>query len=171
MAAWYDEMVFMLRAAIGDMDDTNYKYGDDRLAQQILIAAQLMQGGEITFPNTYTINIMAITLSPDPIEVGDNAFINLVTLKAACMLDMTETRIAAEQGIDISDVGSRIALSGRAENKIALLKSGGYCEQYKLAKQAYLFGDMNPGRAVVSPFRFLAGYDQTSVSFDPMYYR
>lgn len=169
--AWNDVMVPMLRMMIEDMDSTSYKYDDDRLEMQILLAAQLMQGGEITFPNTYTINIPVITLTPDPITLGDNVFINLVTLKAACMLDMTETRIAAEQGIDISDVGSRIALSGRAGNKIALLKNGGFCEAYKKAKQEYLLGSLAPGMAVISPFRIFAGVDYNENSFDPLYYR
>lgn len=170
--AWNDSMVLMLRLTIDDMDSTDYKYEDDRLEQQLLLAAQLMQGGEITFPNTYTISVSEITLSPDPTVVGDNVFINLVVLKAACLLEKTETRLAAEQGIDISDVGSRIALTGRAQNKIALLQKGGFCEDYKKAKQEYLLGVMNPGLAVLSPFRIFAGYDASdSVSFDPRYYR
>jgi hypothetical protein len=80
-------------------------------------------------------------------------------LKAACLLDRSEARIAAEQGIDISDVGSRIALTGRATNKIALLKQGGYCEAYDLARKEYILGNLNPGIAVTSPFRLYAGWD------------
>lgn len=168
--AWNDTMVILVRLMIDDMDSTDYKYADDRLEQQILLAAQLMQGGEITFPNTYTISVPAITISPDPVELGDNVFINLVSLKAACLLDKAEARLAAEQGIDISDVGSRIALTGRATNKIKLLESGGFCEEYKKAKLEYLSGSMNPGMAVLSPFRMFGGYDYNGVSFDPMYY-
>jgi hypothetical protein len=161
--AWNDTMVPMLRLMIGDVDPTNYKYDDDRLEQQLLLAAQLIQGGELDFPNVYVINIPSIELSPDPTEQSpqDDAFVNLVTLKAACLLDTVEARIAAEQGIDISDVGSRIALSGRAGNKIKLLLGGGYCAAYQLAKKEYLMGSLCPGMAVMSPFRIFNGWDSS----------
>jgi hypothetical protein len=158
--AWNDVMVTMLRMMIDDVDSTAYKYDDERLEKQLLLSAQLIQTGELEFTVAYTINIPSITLSPDPVTENDNAFINLVTLKAACLLDMAEARIAAEQGIDISDVGSRIALSGRATNKLALLKagSGGFCDAYKQAKKEFVLGSMSPGMAIVSPFRLYAGF-------------
>jgi hypothetical protein len=160
----------MLRMMIGDMDIDNYTYDDERLEKQLLLAAQLIQGGELTFPKTYTISIPAITVTPDPVDdPQDNAFINLVTLKAACLLDTAEARIAAEQGIDISDVGSRIALSGRAGSKIAMLKDVGYCAAYALAKKEFVLGSLNPGLAVVSPFRIFAGWDMDEVPSDSLY--
>jgi len=163
--AWNDVMVPMLRMMIEDMNSESYKYEDERLEKQLLLAAQLIQGGELDFPYEYSINIPAIILSPDPVEQGDNVFINLVTLKAACLLDRAEARIAAEQGIDISDVGSRIALTGRATNKLALLKPGsnGFCDAYATAKKEFMLGSLTPGMAIVSPFRVWEGWGEAGL--------
>lgn len=150
--AWEVEMVTMLRRLIDEIGTCGI-YDDDDLQEIILVAAQFVST-EISFPNTYTIDIDQLTFTPDPTEgERDNNFINLTVLRAACIIDKNEARLAAGRAISFSDAGSRVDLKGTLDGKLAMLKNG-WCQEYKQAKLEYKLTNMTrSAQAVLAPFR------------------
>lgn len=148
--AWQSEMVRMLRHIINDLDETSYT--DDRLRELILVSSQIIQG-EIDFSQTYTIDVDAFTLTPDPTEnTKDIAFISLVVLKSACILLNAEAKTAAGQAIAIRDGSSSISLAGAYQGKKEVAKT--ICEQYRQALWDYKAGSSPAGRIIVGPYNF-----------------
>ena len=142
----------MIRHMIDDLSDSP-TYSDDRLTELTILAAQLVNA-EIDLERDYSTDLDNLTLSPDPTaDPRDNAFINLIVLKAACIIDQSEARKAAGQGIAIQDNRSSIDLRARAGNRLALIKEG-WCKSYAQAKFEYQSGmGAMSGHAILSPFR------------------
>ena len=86
--AWQDTMVIMLRVVIDDMG-SNPTYSDSRLEEILVVSAKLTKK-DVDFANDYTIGVTDSTITPDPVSTSDNAFVNLVTLKAACLVANSE---------------------------------------------------------------------------------
>lgn len=127
----------ILRYMINDIDPNNQTYSDDRLTELLLVAAQLVNQ-EVSFNTTYAIDIDQLSLAPDPTiaNARDDNFINLVCLKAACILDMAETRTATSQALGIRDGSSSIDLKGSAEARLKFLDKG-WCKAYTEAREEY----------------------------------
>lgn len=146
---WQDEMVTMLRYVINDIDGATYS--DARLETALLIGARYVNP---LFANKYTISLAGSgSLTPDPYTTNDQAFMNLTTLKTACLISTGEAKISAGQGIAIKDGSSSLDLKGVSSSKAEMMKS--YCEMYEEAKKEYLSGgngtDGPPGAAVLGP--------------------
>ena len=106
--AWQSEMVRIVRHLINDLDSTNYSFTDDRLEELILVASQLVLT-TLDFTNEYTVDVDALTLNPDPTTgTKDDSFINLVSLKAACVVLGSEVRSNALNSISLRDGPSAI---------------------------------------------------------------
>lgn len=150
--AWQTELVRMIRHMVDDLGSSP-TYSDDRLEELVILSAQKING-EIDLDRDYSIDLDELILSPDPtVSPKDNGFINLIVLKAACIIDQSEARKAAGQGIAITDNRSSIDLRGRAGTRLALLKEG-WCKSYAQAKFEYQAGmGAMAGHAVLSPFR------------------
>ena len=82
--AWQDDMVSMLRVVIDDAG-SNPEYTNARLEEVITVAAHFTKK-DVDFDNDYTISIADVSITPDPITGKDYPFVNLVTLRAACLL-------------------------------------------------------------------------------------
>src|SRR6187402_3159724 len=95
---WNDEAVLILRYMIDDVDDP-VKYSDDRLEQLIFVAAQFVKKENI-FEEDYVINVTNKTITPEP---TDEAFTNLVVLKASCLLVSAGLMKTAKRGISVSE--------------------------------------------------------------------
>ena len=150
--AWQDVADTVLRAMINDLDSTNYT--DDRL-EQILVVAAFQVNIEMKFNNAYTISVSNVSISPDPTASAtkDDSFINMMCLKAACILDKGSAVLAASQAIKVKDGSSAIDLEGIFKGKLALLKEG-WCAAYEDAKLEYMTGQSRlAGAAVMTPFR------------------
>lgn len=148
--AWQTEMVRMIRHLVNDLDDTSPTYTDYRLEELILVAAQYVNL-DVTFSQSYTIDVDEMTLTPDPTsDPKDNAFINLVVLKSACIIAQNEYRTASGQGISIRDGSSALDLRGLGAMKKELASS--WCQEYKTAKLEYAAGNLMPGHAILGPF-------------------
>src|SRR5574339_394773 len=91
---WQDETIPTLRILINDLDSTNYTYSDDRLSQTLVVAAKLINQ-EVEFDNEYTISIENVTITPDPVDDGDEVYVNMMILKAACIVDQSTFRTKA----------------------------------------------------------------------------
>lgn len=151
--AWQDDMILMLRILINDYSDTTYTYTDELLIENLIVAAQFVNM-ELDFTSAYTINIMALTISPDPTLTAtkDDAFTNLVILKAACILDQGKFR----NGVDTAGVRAKCGPAmldtlSRMDGFKQLLTLGP-CAAYEELKLQYTFGNTTILRAILSPF-------------------
>jgi len=148
---WKTEMTAILRNLIGDTNSENESYDDSRLYQVILTAAQLVQT-EVSFPKTYTVDVNCISLTPDPTSGSkDNGFINLVSLRAACIIATGEYKTNARMALSIRDGPSTIDAKGMVDARGQLAKD--YCAAYQMAKREYQAGNRSAGEAIVGPHR------------------
>lgn len=141
-------MVQILRDLIGDSDNPQ-TYTDARLQQVIVTSAQLVLL-EVDFDNTYTVDVFNVTISPDPVSLSEVAFINLVSIKAACMLAGAELRAAAGKAYSIKDGPSSI--DGRSPAEFKKQMKDSICSEYAKAVKDYKLGGGTPGRAIVGPY-------------------
>lgn len=166
---WEKEMVTMLRYMISDLAEPP-TYSDSRLEETILVCAQLVSY-DLKFPNTYTVDISSGTLSPDPTDgTKDNAFINLVTTRAACLVDNALFRSkSAIAGIEVRSGTEMIKMSSMPEAYKLLLDSPqGWCALYQQMKKEYMFGGGGTiGAAIMTPIAGYFGY--TGISGPPRY--
>ena len=145
---WTDEVVPIIRVLINDYDSP-VTYSDNRLIDTAIIAAQLLLL-EISFSNTYTITISTCTISPDPIL--DDSFINMVSMKSACLILSGEAKTEASNSVKIIDGPSTIDLSGRSASiQMAAKKMQ---EMFDSAKLSYLAGNSVGAEAIVSPYTY-----------------
>ncbi len=166
---WTTEMVKLLRNMVGDTASP-YKYDDNRLQEIILLAAQHVSA-ELDFSTTYVVDIDELTLEPDPTDreanTRDNAFINLVTMKAACIIDQSEARTASAKGISIRDGDSAISTESALSGRLAIFKLG-WCAEYSRARDDFVRGNGSPGAIILGPYRAL-GYAHYSYPIDGRY--
>lgn len=150
---WLYELILMLRYMIWDISSTDYS--DESLRNLILIASQLVNQ-EITFSTTYTINFGNASISPDPTATAtrDNAFINLVVLKAACLTDQAMAKRKAKlEGVRASLGPAALNVGGHLAGYLKILESpGGACAMYEQMRLQYTCGNVNIVRAILSPF-------------------
>ncbi len=148
MATWSTTGVLMLRVLLGDMGPT-YTYCDDRLEQILAVAATYVQT-EVNLQNSYAVSVEAVTITHDPID--DTIFMNLMVLKAACILDQTGLRARAGlDGLKAVMGPASLQVSGGVEGYIKTIEVGA-CKSYEDMKDRYLFGGAGAVRAVLSPF-------------------
>ena len=148
---WQNEMVRMLRHIVNDLDSSSYSFTDDRLEESVLVSAQLVST-EIDFENTYTIDVDGLILTPDPTTLADkdDAFINLVVLKSACIIVGSEVRSNALNAIALKDGPSSIDLRGIATGLTKLYEH--LCEKYEASVMQYKAGSSIAGQAILSPY-------------------
>lgn len=164
--SWKIEMGTVLRVLLNDLT-TPYQYSDERLYQLITVAAQQVQAANLSFPLVYRVNIPQLIISPDPTDIDantrDDSFINLVTLKAACITSHGEARTAAKQGISIRDGSSAIDLTGPLQGRLKLIEIG-YCEAYDQSKLEYQTARIGTiaGATILTPFRVFSGFGEQS---------
>jgi hypothetical protein len=148
--AWTDDMPTIVRYLINDLDTTNYAYSNGRVRQTIVVAAQLVLS-EIDFDKTYTVTISTSGISPDPTAATkDDAFINLVSLKSACLIASSELRTKGLDAIRVSDGSSSIDAGGILRGFEILSKD--LCQRYENAKIQYKAGNSVAGQAILSPY-------------------
>jgi len=148
--SWDTFMLILFRAMISDLDATCYS--DDRVKQILVASAQLVLG-DLSFDKNYVINMVSPSITPDPVvSPRDDSFINLTTLKAACMVDMGSLRLAAAiSGLEAKCGPAVMKVSRRMEG-FGILIDKGYCAAYDEARLQYGFGNANFSRAILSPF-------------------
>jgi hypothetical protein len=80
---WRTDLVLMLRSLIGDLDRA--KFTDERL-RQIIVVGAFNVINDADFANNYTVDVGAVTISPDPVTQKDTDFTILTLYKAAADL-------------------------------------------------------------------------------------
>ena len=148
--AWTDDMPIIVRYLINDIDSTNYAYSNGRVKQTIVVAAQLVLN-EIDFDKTYSVTVSTSGISPDPTAATkDDAFINLVSLKSACLIATSELRTKSLDAVRVSDGSSSIDTGGVLKGFESLSKS--MCARYEDAKIQYKAGNSVAGQAILTPY-------------------
>lgn len=146
--SWQIEISAIVRAITGDLTEP-YTYCQEKLEELIVIAAQLTRN-ELDFDTTYTISISELSISPDPTTDRDDAFINLVALKTACLILTGEMKLAAGRGIKVTDAGASIDLTGEYNNTKQVTES--ICKSYQEGKLQYMLGNLNGIKAILTPY-------------------
>jgi len=155
--SWQGEMTTIVRALISDVDPTNYTYSSERLETTILVAAQIVLV-EVDFENTYTVDVEQCYLTPDPTDARtglatankDDAFINLVSLKTACIIMGSEFKTQGLNAVRVTDGPSSIDYTAVAANIKYLYEYA--CKTYEEYKFNYAAGNNAVGKAVLSPY-------------------
>lgn len=150
--SWQNEISTILRYLINDVDFNSYKYTDSRIETTILVAAQLVQF-DTNFKNTYNIDISNGSLSPDPTEANtrDDAFINLVAFRSACVILGSEVKTEASNSISIKDGPSAIDLRGVSMTLNELYQD--FCKKYDDLLRDHKENEINiAGQAILGPY-------------------
>ena len=148
--AWQTEMPTLLRYVINDSESPQ-EFTDARLERLITSSAQLTLG-VVDFPRTYVVDVAASGITPDPTSAPrDNGFINLVILKAACLLSTGDYRKSSNKGLIIKDGPSSIDARTLVESKRELMES--LCKDYNEAELEFRLGNSNAGAAILGPHR------------------
>jgi hypothetical protein len=119
-----------------------------------LVAAGIIVNSEIDLVNDYIFDISDVTITPDPVDIGDITVQALLPLKAACILNQSQFQTALTQGIRVRDGDSAIDTSvgfGGYKDIIML----GPCKSYDQLKWQIQSenSSANIAGAVLSPFR------------------
>jgi hypothetical protein len=149
--SWQGQMSTILRYIINDIDSSKYTYNDHRIETTLVVSAQLVTL-EVDLGNTYTINVESCVLSPDPTDTAtrDDAFINLVCLKAACVIVGSEIRSESGNAISIKDGPSAIDLRGVTSTLVVLHKD--LCAKYEQTLLNYRAGNSIAGKSILGPY-------------------
>jgi hypothetical protein len=151
--AWQDEAIQTLRILINDLGE-EATYTDGRLEQVLLVAAKMVKS-EFVLATTYTISVSEVSISPDPIDELDDAFMNFMVLKAACIIDQSTFRTKALAAGIVAKCGpAMLDTVGHLDGFKQLLEIGP-CASYEALKLQWTFGGgmTNVFRAILSPFR------------------
>lgn len=146
--AWHTNMITMLRHIIDDTDSP-YEYADEKL-KELLCISSVFVITSIDFSVTYTVDIGAQTITPDPVDNNDTDFQVLVVLKAACTLVSNEYKGASSKAISVRDGPGAIDARGVAEGKKNIMDS--LCNKYNDAILAYKTGNGLCGHGIVGPY-------------------
>lgn len=145
--AWTKDLVLFVRSLIGDLDAT--KYDNDRIKQVIAIAA--FQINSSNFVNSYTIDIGAVTISPDPTIELDKDFCNLVAYKAACIIVGGEVKNMANQAISYKEGPNSLDLTTAAQATKALYDD--LCKKYSdMSTDFAMEQSSEGGHAILGPY-------------------
>jgi len=146
---WQNEIVRMVRFLINDVDATSYS--DERLEETILVSAQLLSNN-IDFDNSYNIDVDSLVLDPDPTMLSpkDNFFINILAVKASCIILGSEAKTLAAQSFRIKDASSSIDVSAAYQSINQLYQE--MCNRLEKMIVDYKAGNSIAGQSVVTPY-------------------
>lgn len=152
---WEIELIEILRALLFDLEETP-TYSDSTLKRLLLVAAHYVVR-EAGFSD-YVVDISEAEIDPDPTsqDTANEDFVNLIALKAACIVDQGAARTANAGGILIRDDKAVVDFRDKAAKALEILKQG-WCSTYEQALLEYRHDRSSAtAAAVLSPFRIYA---------------
>lgn len=155
---WDDIMVTTLRIITDDVDESP-ENTDDNLKQLILVASKIVMM-RVDFDTDYSINLSSQSITPDPST--DVAFVNLVCMKAACMLARSEQKDRARKGVNFRD--GPASIDGRGAADATAKWSDSICKEYLDYELQYKIGNRQPGKAILGPYRYENSVYQTPIN-------
>lgn len=153
LKVWDEDLVLMLRAEIGDIDESTYS--DNRL-KQVLVYAAYSVYRSARFPNTYSISVANVTIIPDPVALNDYDFSILTVYRAACIILTGEAKEKGGKSVSIKDGPSFFDNRNAGTNTMNLMKI--VCENYNTLLYNYqMVGSDHSdlaglGQAILSPY-------------------
>ena len=148
--SWQTELTIIVRTLIDDFDSP-YQYSDNRIEQVLTVSAKYLQF-DINLDYTYNIDVINLTIDPDPVEINDSIFISLVCLKAACIIDQGTYRTkAAMEGIRSSLGPASVSVAGSLTGWQAIIEHGA-CGLYDELTSHWDVKNATAVAAVLSPF-------------------
>lgn len=151
--SWQIEIPLIIRTIINDFGPI-YSYSDERLLQVAVVAAQYVQS-DVNLDNKYIINIVNPNLSPDPtlLSPKDDIFINLLSLKASCIIDQSAFRTkSAVEGVRAALGPASLSISNNNLSGYKTLLDQGPCALYRSLVDQWNIGNASAVRAVLTPF-------------------
>jgi hypothetical protein len=147
--SWSENIIPILRVFINDSNSSAYVYDDARLIDILLVGARYIQH-DITFPITYTIDIVNKTITPDPST--DDAFTNFMVVRAACFADFSTFRShALIDGVTAKLGSASLTVLNRTKAFKDLITIGP-CSLYESMQNDYVYGSGQLCKAVMGPF-------------------
>jgi hypothetical protein len=157
--SWQDKTTIMVRSLINDLSESP-TYEDNKIQQLFVVSAQLLKK-EVEFANTYTIDVVGISITPDPSD--DDAFVTLISLKTACLIIAGELKVLANNSIKVSDAGASIDMTQSYTASRNLYEQ--LCKDFEKAKMAYVLGNLNLLKAIITPYATMYHNQYPSVVF------
>ena len=145
------ELILSFRHIIDDLDEDAPTYSDRRIQELLMVAGQMVIA-DADFTTDYSIDVDELIFTPDPTDrdLGrDEAFIQLVLLKAACLLHKSVLRQAAGRAIDVKDGNVAISFKGEYTGRTDIAKNA--CKEYADTLYAYQIGQFVPSRVILGP--------------------
>ena len=150
--AWETDLVLTLRVLIGDLNAP--QKNTDAYLQRVIVAAGIFVNNEIDLSNDYVFDIANVTITPDPVEIGDTVAQALFPLKAACIMNQSQFQVALGQGIKVRDGDSAIDTSVGFRGYRDILQYGPCASYEKLKWQIQAASSAeNVGGAVLGAYR------------------
>lgn len=148
---WDTDLVIMLRVLIGDLNSP--QRNTDTYLKKILITAGVLVSNEIDLNNDYIFDISNITITPDPISLGDIQAQALLPLKSACLLNQSNFQVAVSQSITVRD-GDTLVQTGVGLGGYKDILQLGPCKSYELLlKKLSAASSSLVGGAVLGAYR------------------
>lgn len=153
--SWQATMRTIVRHLVDD-SVSPYTFSDSRLEEAIVVSAQLLVL-DTDFGQVYTVNIPATGITPDPVDSVDNSFVNLVSLKAGCLVLGSKIQTESANSISVTDGPSQINMGGNLAGYKMVYED--LCSRYDESKLNYqaggragtvILGPYSPGSDVVS---------------------
>jgi len=146
--SWQTKIVTYVRGITDDLGSSQIN-SDEKLEQLIVIAAMQVVI-EVDFSTDYVMDVEDITISPDP--SNDTPFVNLVSMKTACMLARADQKNQARKAYALKDGPTNI--DGRAPSEQTSRWADNICQEYAKAVLDYKLGNLQPGKAIIGPYQF-----------------
>ena len=148
--AWNIEMPIIVRTLINDLSDSP-TYSDERLLQTIVVAAKYVQF-DVVLDHSYEIDVINQIITPDPTIDDDNIFIDLISLKAACIIDQSNFRTKAVlEGLRASLGSASLTVNNNLAGWKEILNHGP-CALYDGLVEHWDVANASAIRAILSPF-------------------
>ncbi len=146
--SWKINMVKIVRGLIGDLT-IPHTYSDTRI-EELICTAAVMTIQEIDFIRSYTINLNAYSITPDPSSLDDIDFESLISLRTACLISSGEFNDASRRAISVKTGQGFVDNKAKATYLKDMVSY--FCGSYLQSKANYQMGDGSLGRTIVGPY-------------------
>lgn len=148
--AWQEELTIIVRTLINDLGP-DYTYSDSRIEQCLVVASKYVQF-DVSLDHYYDVDVVNLSISPDPTSDNDDIFIALVSLKAACIIDQSNFRTkAALEGLRAALGPASLSVGGSLAGWKEILAHGP-CALYDSLTEHHDVANATAIRAIFSPF-------------------
>ncbi len=149
-ANFIDTGIIIVRTLVNDLGETE-TFDDERITTTLVVGG-LIATQDYQFTTSYSFDLDASTITPDPLVSGDMVAVALFTLKAACILTLNTLQTGTKNAVLIRDGDSEIDLTKSMKGYDIIIKNGP-CKTYQdLLIKHQRWQSMSRGKALATPF-------------------